>query len=69
MNDHPFKRGVMTFEDFNYEVFNPFILVQAGEKLNQIESKYEPLSEEQLQTIKKERDVLGGNTANGELSE
>lgn len=69
MNDHPFKRGVMTFEDFNYAVFNPFILVQEGEKSNQIESKYEPLSEKQLQTIQKERNELGGNTANGELNE
>jgi hypothetical protein len=25
--DHPFKRGSMKFDDFNYEVYNPYILI------------------------------------------
>ena len=28
LQKHPFKRGVMKFDDFNYEVYNPYILVQ-----------------------------------------
>ena len=26
--EHPFKRGSMKFDDFNYDVFNPYILVE-----------------------------------------
>jgi len=28
----PFKRGSLTFEDYNYAVYNPFILVKTQEK-------------------------------------
>mmetsp|Transcript_14964 Transcript_14964/g.18853 ORF Transcript_14964/g.18853 Transcript_14964/m.18853 type:complete len:141 (+) Transcript_14964:2300-2722(+) len=32
--ENPFKRGSMKFDDFNYEVYNPYILVQeAKDKL------------------------------------
>lgn len=27
VTSHPFKRGVMNFEDYNYAQFNPYILV------------------------------------------
>ena len=26
--DNPFKRGSMKFDDYNYQVYNPYILVQ-----------------------------------------
>lgn len=29
--DTAFKRGVMDFEDFNYDLFNPYILVREEE--------------------------------------
>lgn len=25
---NPFKRGIMGFEDFNYSMFNPYVLVE-----------------------------------------
>ena len=28
MSENPFKRGSMKFDDFNYEVYNPYILVE-----------------------------------------
>ena len=28
IQDHPFKRGSMKFDDFNYQVYNPYILVE-----------------------------------------
>ncbi len=31
INSHPFKRGAMAFEDYNYSLFNPYILVENGE--------------------------------------
>lgn len=33
---HPFKRGAMTFEDYNYSLFNPYILVEQGTKFKPI---------------------------------
>ena len=30
--EHPFKRGSMKFDDFNYQVYNPYILVQEEKK-------------------------------------
>ena len=27
---HPFKRGSMQFDDFNYDQYNPFILIEEG---------------------------------------
>ena len=30
--DNPFKRGSMKFDDFNYEVYNPYILIQEDKK-------------------------------------
>lgn len=33
--DNPFKRGSMKFDDFNYEVYNPYILVQEQKDKNQ----------------------------------
>lgn len=30
--ENPFKRGSMKFDDFNYEVFNPYILIQEQKK-------------------------------------
>lgn len=29
-----FKRGVMQFEDFNYTVYNPHILVENGDEID-----------------------------------
>ena len=29
-----FKRGVMQFEDFNYAVYNPHILVENGDEVD-----------------------------------
>ena len=26
-SNHPFKRGVMKFEDYNYNMYNPYILI------------------------------------------
>ena len=26
--EHPFKRGSMKFDDFNYQVYNPYILIE-----------------------------------------
>ena len=35
--DNPFKRGALTFDDYNYKMFNPFILVKnSGETRKQI---------------------------------
>ena len=30
--ENPFKRGSMKFDDYNYEMFNPYILVQEEKK-------------------------------------
>lgn len=29
---HPFKRGAMGFEDYNYSLYNPYILVENKDK-------------------------------------
>jgi len=26
--EHPFKRGSMKFDDYNYQIYNPYILVE-----------------------------------------
>lgn len=26
--EHPFKRGSMKFDDFNYQIYNPYILIE-----------------------------------------
>ncbi len=26
--DHPFMRGIMTFDDFNYKMFNDYVLIE-----------------------------------------
>jgi len=52
LNQHPFKRGAMTFEDYNYSLFNPFILVENGikEKRHQ-DGKSNFLDEDKLKNL------------------
>jgi hypothetical protein len=51
VNKHPFKRGAMTFEDYNYALYNPYILVQTGDN-KQVGQEVQVLSEDHLQAIK-----------------
>ena len=51
VNKHPFKRGAMTFEDYNYKLYNPYILVQTGDN-KQVGQEVQVLSEDHLQAIK-----------------
>ena len=57
--EHPFMRGIMTFDDFNYNHFNKFVLVPAPathkekqllkqQTLKQIEDKQAPLNQQNL---------------------
>lgn len=57
---HPFKRGVMGFEDYNYAQFNPYILVSdkkvaykiaKDEESNGIHGAVDILTENKLGTI------------------
>jgi hypothetical protein len=57
---HPFKRGVMGFEDYNYAQFNPYILVSdkkvaykiaKDEESNGIHGAAEFLTENKLDNI------------------
>lgn len=42
--EHPFKRGSMKFDDFNYQIYNPYILVEdsapAGAKKGRSKSSF-----------------------------
>jgi len=57
---HPFKRGVMIFEDYNYAQFNPYILVSdkkvaykiaKEEKTNGIQGVADVLTENKIENI------------------
>ena len=36
---NPFKRGVMQFEDYNYRLYNPYILVDKDKKAKNLQIK------------------------------
>lgn len=38
-NTNPFKRGAMTFDDYNYQIYNPYILVEDAEKTDVLDAK------------------------------
>jgi hypothetical protein len=37
---HPFKRGALVFEDFNYAQYNPYILVENGVNAAKLKEGY-----------------------------
>ena len=42
--EHPFKRGSMKFDDFNYQIYNPYILIEdtvpAGDRKGRSKSSH-----------------------------
>lgn len=60
INNNPFQRGAMSFEDYNYNQFNKYILVD--EKGRTVETKSSNSSLPQVEIIDKKEDHINSKS-------
>jgi hypothetical protein len=47
---HPFKRGALAFEDYNYDLYNPYVLIESKETEQKI-AQTEKLTDDVVQSF------------------